>query len=266
MALTRKWIPSPHYSSRGGTAVRLLVIHTAEGALTIESLGSWFQNPSANVSSQTGIDDKPNTVGEFVTRSNKAWTQGNCNPYCVSTELCAFAKWPLAEWDKHPVMLENCAKWLAEESAALGIPLVRLNQSQALGGGKGVCMHVDLGSTGGGHWDCGTGFPIDRVISMAGGQSAPTPPAQAPSAPAGGPAPPLHVDYFGPAYGHNHTCPDVAIWQQRMSDRGWSIDIDQIYGEGSESVCREFQAEKGLAVDGMVGPQTWGAAWTAPVT
>ena len=41
--LKRVWIPSPNYSSRGGAGVRLIVIHTAEGARTIESLGSYFQ-------------------------------------------------------------------------------------------------------------------------------------------------------------------------------------------------------------------------------
>ena len=30
--------------------------------------------------------------------------------------------------------------------------------------------------------------------------------------------------------------------------------MDQIYGPASESVCRQFQSEKGLGVDGLVGP------------
>jgi hypothetical protein len=175
MALKRIAIPSPFVSSRGGTRVRLIVLHTAEGARTIESLGSWFQNPTANVSSHTGADDKPNTVGEYVQRQNNAWTQGNANPYSVSIELCAFAKWTPAEWAQHPNMLANCAAWIAEEAAALGIPIVRASAQQAQSGGTGVCQHVDLGAAGGGHWDCGGGFPMDQVISMAKGGSASIP-------------------------------------------------------------------------------------------
>jgi hypothetical protein len=115
-------------------------------------------------------------VGEYVTRTNKAWTQGNANPYSVAVELCAFAEWDPAEWHRHPVMLENCAAWIAEEAAAFGIPLVRLTAAQAQGGGKGVCQHVDLGASGGGHWDCGPGFPIDEVLAMAaGGRPEPEP-------------------------------------------------------------------------------------------
>ncbi len=49
----------------------------------------------------------------------------------------------------------------------------------------------------------------------------------------------------------------VKEWQQRMHDRGWSIDVDGLYGSQSERIARQFQQEKGLAVDGIVGPQTW---------
>jgi hypothetical protein len=169
MALKRVWIPSPHYSSRGGSDVRLIVIHTAEGATTIESLGGWFQNPGAACSSHVGADDKADTVGEYVSRPNKAWTQSNYNPVAVSMELCGFASWSTAEWDRHPNMLDNCAQWVAEEAAHFGIPITRLNASQAQGSGRGVCQHVDLGAGGGGHWDCGDGFPMDRVLDMARG-------------------------------------------------------------------------------------------------
>ncbi|TDB90948.1 peptidoglycan-binding protein [Actinomadura sp. KC216] len=55
-------------------------------------------------------------------------------------------------------------------------------------------------------------------------------------------------------------------WQQRMKDRGWDIAVDGWYGPASKTVCRRFQAEKGLSVDGIVGPNTWRATWESPVT
>lgn len=168
MALKRVWIPSPNYSSRGGSGVRLIVLHTAEGARTIESLGGFFQG-DVGASSHVGADDKANTIGEYVKRSNKAWTQSNYNSMAVSVELCAFASWSTDEWYKHPNMLENCAKWIAEEAKYYGLPITKLNASQAQGSGRGVCQHVDLGSGGGGHWDCGSGFPMDYVLTMAAG-------------------------------------------------------------------------------------------------
>jgi peptidoglycan hydrolase-like protein with peptidoglycan-binding domain len=51
-----------------------------------------------------------------------------------------------------------------------------------------------------------------------------------------------------------------------MHERGWKIDVDGAYGPGSERVCRDFQEEEKLEVDGAVGPKTWEATWAAPVT
>ena len=263
MALRRVSIPSPNYSSRGGSSVRLIVIHTAEGAKTYQSLGNYFASSSSGVSSHTGIDDTPNECGEYVRADYKAWTASNANPVAIQTELCAFANWSTDEWHRHPNMLLNCATWIAEEAARFGIPIVALNASQAQGGGRGVCQHADLGSWGGGHWDCGSGFPMNEVIGMAGGTPG-TPAAPQPPGPstAPGAVPPfpgtLLVNYIE---GHG-----TATWQQQMAARGWNIGVDDAYGSQSENVCRQFQAEKGLGVDGVVGPITWDAAWTAPVT
>jgi hypothetical protein len=151
------------------------VLHTAEGAGSYQSLGSFFSDPTSGVSSHAGIDDTLNTIGVYVRRADKAWTAANANPYAVQAELCGFASWTPDDWWAHPIMLENTAKWIAEESAAFGIPITRLSPSAAQNGGWGVCQHVDLGSWGGNHWDCGPNFPMDQVIALAQGIDTPTP-------------------------------------------------------------------------------------------
>jgi hypothetical protein len=280
MTLKRVAIPSPNYSSRGGATVRLIVLHTSEGATSYTSLGSYFANPSSEVSSHVGIDDTVNTVGEYVPRSGKAWTAANANPVAVQAELCtpsgAAMGWSASDWSQHQQMLNNTAQWIAEEAGAFGIPIVGLTAQQAQSGGRGVCQHADLGDWGGGHTDCGPAFPMAQVLSMAGGSTpspAPSPPQPAPS---GGPPfpypasdylgqpssdPACHSGYYG---GVDQT--NVATWQRQMAARGWDLTADGMYGPGSQSVCQQFQAEKGLGVDGLVGPQTWAAAWTAPVS
>lgn len=179
MAIKRKWMPSPCYHSRGGIKPYKVVLHTAEGATTIESLGNFFANGSNQVSSQTGADDKKDIIGEYVSRGNAAWTQANYNEEAVSMELCGFASWSRDNWlNNHGNMLHNAARWVAEECAHYGIPIVALNNSQASGSGRGVCQHVNLGSGGGNHSDCGSGFPMDKVIEWAkggGGSSQPQP-------------------------------------------------------------------------------------------
>jgi hypothetical protein len=277
MALNRVAIPSPNYSSRGGAGVRLLVLHTAEGSRTYQSLGNYFASSSSGVSSHAGIDDTLGTIGVYVKRGDKAWTASNANPVACQAEICAFAAWDSAEWHRHPNMLSNVASWLREESAAFGIPLTKLNAQQAQSNGRGVCQHIDLGSWGGGHVDCGSGFPMDEVIAMAGGQPAPSP-GPTPTPPPAGKAPPFpypaghylgrpdpspycHSGHYGGVDSTN-----VRTWQQQMAHRGWAISVDGDFGDQSYSVARSFQSEKGLTVDGLVGSQTWATSWTAPVT
>jgi len=179
VTLKRVAIPSPNYSSRGGATVTTICLHTAEGARTYQDLGAWFANPSSQVSSHVGVDDTLNTVGEYVPRSGKAWTAANANPWCIQAELCAFAAWTPADWNAHPTMLANTAAWVAEEAAYFSIPITKLNASDAQNPNvRGVCQHVDLGSMGGGHWDCGSNFPIDHVLDMARGGSQPPPPQE----------------------------------------------------------------------------------------
>ncbi|MDR3031922.1 MAG: N-acetylmuramoyl-L-alanine amidase [Kitasatospora sp.] len=178
MALTRAWRASPNYSSRGGARVRLIVIHSSEGAQTWQSLGNYFASRASQVSSHTGIDNAAgNTIGEYVKPASKAWTAGNANPVAIQTELCtpsgASARWNDAEWRRHGNMLRKCAAWVAEEAKRYGIPITKLTAAQAQGSGRGVVQHKDLGTWGGGHVDCGPGFPMDYVLQLARGGTQP---------------------------------------------------------------------------------------------
>lgn len=55
--------------------------------------------------------------------------------------------------------------------------------------------------------------------------------------------------------------PAVAQWQAQMQQRGWTIEVDGLFGPQSDRIVRQFQLEKGLIVDGIVGPETWRVAF-----
>lgn len=62
------------------------------------------------------------------------------------------------------------------------------------------------------------------------------------------------------------TGPTVRAVQARLRARGWPIANDGIYGPATTNLVRRFQSQQHLTVDGIVGPVTWRALWTAPVT
>lgn len=55
-------------------------------------------------------------------------------------------------------------------------------------------------------------------------------------------------------------------FQAKLKARGWHIEVDGSFGPDTEHIVRQFQHEKHLSVDGVVGPHTWSAIWNAPTT
>jgi hypothetical protein len=172
MTLTRVWTPSGNYSS-GGTK-RLIVLHTMEGftgANGAYDCAKYFQG-NVGASSQVCIDNNRGKIWECVTRNNASWTQCNFNSVAVSAEQSGYASWSRDYWlANRENELRNTAEWVAEEAAKFGIPLRILTASEAQGGGKGICQHMNLGSSGCAHSDCGPNYPIDKVLEWAKGGS-----------------------------------------------------------------------------------------------
>lgn len=93
----------------------------------------------------------------------------------------------------------------------------------------------------------------------------PTPVAPAFPLPAG--------SYFGPRSGpkesvsgyYSHSA-DLATWQKQMAHRGWHVTVTGHFDGDTPGVVHAFQLEKFRTADDELGPNTWKAAWNAPVT
>jgi hypothetical protein len=86
-----------------------------------------------------------------------------------------------------------------------------------------------------------------------------TPPAPPPAPP----TPTIPVPYPGRflKYPPITSGPDVATWQAKMVERGFTLDVDGKYGPKSRAAAIEFQKQQGLTADGIVGPLTWAATF-----
>jgi peptidoglycan hydrolase-like protein with peptidoglycan-binding domain len=55
----------------------------------------------------------------------------------------------------------------------------------------------------------------------------------------------------------------VKFLQERLSLMGYSLVIDGEFGAKTEAAVKQFQKDRGLTVDGIVGPKTWTAMFTS---
>jgi len=159
--------PSPNYSSRNGTTVTGVVIHTAEGATDANALGAYFAQSSVQASSHVGIDDTKTVA--YVEPVFEAWTLRNGNPWTDNAEMCGFAEWTRDQWLAHPGILSQAAQWVADRCHARNVPPVRLTPADiAAGRRSGYFAHWDYTqATGDGtHWDVGTSFPWDTFAGL----------------------------------------------------------------------------------------------------
>ena len=78
------WVTSPNYSSRSGTTITHIVIHTTQGSYS--GAISWFQNPSSQVSAHYVLRSSDGQVTQMVREADKAWHVGSENSYTIGIE------------------------------------------------------------------------------------------------------------------------------------------------------------------------------------
>lgn len=253
----------PISCNTGGTLSpnRGLILHHAVGN---GSLFAVFNNPARQASTHFWVAQS-GAIEQYVDTGVVAWGNGNSQAnaqYCsVETEGCGSPPHadPMSE-----AMVAALGRLYAEGARVHGWA----NALAGAVGQPGFGFHRMASATA-----CPCDVRLNRrqeILNRAfGGAPAPAPPAPSPAPPAPSPggAPP----FPGRILRRGVKGADVAQYQARMIARGWGALVaaggaDGDFGPTTESVTRQFQAEKRLAVDGEVGPQTWAAAWTAPVT
>lgn len=191
--------------------------------------------------------------GKGIGTAANGTNYGNANYYAI------YAMWGQGDGDVPEAMLDGIAK---------GVALCK-----SWGAGNTVTTHNALFGT-----EC-PGPELTRLVKSGRFSNGTRPatgrkPASKPKATRDAPKFPLPKGhYFGPKAGptasvsgyYSHRA-DLKRWQARMHERGWNIVPDGLYGPSTAKVTRQFQAEKQLGVDGLIGPATWAAAWQSPVT
>lgn len=159
--------PSPFRSSRASWPPRLIVIHATEshnrpGNADLAAIGSWFQNPSAQVSAHVCTDADGHSA-RYVRDRDKAWHCGGYNSLSLGIEQ--IGNHAQGKWDGKE--LHETARWVARWSMLYHIPIKRGSVRNGSVLQSGVVTHQQLGSLGGNHDDPGPHYPMAEMLAMA---------------------------------------------------------------------------------------------------
>lgn len=117
------WNPAAtcNFSSRAGTAISAITIHTVQGSYT--GCISWFQNCSAGVSAHYVIRSVDGQVTQMVNEADKAWHVGTENPYTIGYEHEGYVSDP--SW--YTIEMYNSSADLSRDvvNSGYGIPAPR---------------------------------------------------------------------------------------------------------------------------------------------
>ncbi|MFD9948778.1 N-acetylmuramoyl-L-alanine amidase [Nonomuraea sp. NPDC059023] len=262
-------IESPNKYKGRRSRIRLIVIHTMETGETgnvAENVAAYFARRATKASAHVCVDN--NSEIRCVADSDTAWAAPGCNDDGLQMELAGRAGQNNSQWaDPYSVaLLHRAAKIAAAWTKKYNIPIRRLTHAELRAGKAGFIGHIDASKVykRSDHWDPGPHFPWEQFLQLVrsyrDGSGDPTPTNPIPKPGTGNPAWPGRMLHYNPRQpmmtGH-----DVETWQKRLMALRYTITVDGKFGPMSSAATKVFQRDKRLEVDGVVGPDTWGAAW-----
>jgi N-acetyl-anhydromuramyl-L-alanine amidase AmpD len=131
------WNPaaSCNYSSRNGTLVSAVTIHTVQG--TYAGCISWFQNCNAGVSAHYVLRSSDGQVTQMVSEAQKAWHVGSENPYTIGLEHEGYIN--TASWYTN-AMYQGSANLVRDIcNSGYGINPLRTYYGPGCSGGSSTC-------------------------------------------------------------------------------------------------------------------------------
>jgi N-acetyl-anhydromuramyl-L-alanine amidase AmpD len=125
-----------NYSSRSGTAISAVTIHTVQG--TYAGCISWFQNCAASVSAHYVLRSSDGQVTQMVLESSKAWHVGSENPYTIGLEHEGYIS--TASWYTNAMYTSSAAVVRDICNSGYGINPLRTYYGPGCSGGYSSCL------------------------------------------------------------------------------------------------------------------------------
>lgn len=269
---------SPNHSGRRVYPITRISIHCVVGQCTIESLGNIFKNSSIEASSNYGID-KDGKIGLFVDEANRSWCTSSYDndQRAITIEVASDTYDPYRVRD---AAYNSLVKLVADIARRNGKKKVlwfgdrekTLNYSPA---SDEIVLTVH-------RWFANKSCPGDYLYNLhtqiakeataliAGSGSISSPSSSSGSTNQNGSSTggtntvTLTFDYLAQS-GYTSSGEQVKTLQRLLNSlscrglNGGSLAVDGLFGANTDHAVKVFQKAKGLAVDGIVGKDTWKA-------
>lgn len=269
----REFMISPNRYEGRTAPIRVIVVHTGEtpeSSSAAEGMADWFSRVSTRASAHVCVDTDSEV--RCVDDEDTAWAAPGANADGLQVEFAGRAGQTSGDWSDvaSQQILERGAQRVAAWCIKWHIPARWLSDAElADGKTRGLTTHAQVSRVfkRSDHTDPGKSFPDvafrARVTAIIGARTADpvTPPRITRAAR-------VTVPAFGGTTRRGSKGPTVQKVQAQLKARGWKIVVDGDFGKNTDDIVRAFQLEKlgARAVDGVVGPNTWRALWTAKVT
>ncbi|MFR9675376.1 N-acetylmuramoyl-L-alanine amidase [Streptomyces sp. TR06-5] len=232
-----QWVPADpsNYADGRSSSITHVVVHVTQGSYA--GTINWFQNPDADVSAHYVVRSSDGQVTQMVRDADTAWHARSGNPYSIGIEHEGYVDDPTWFTD---AMYRASAALTEHLCDTYGIPKDRTH----------IVGHSEVPNND--HTDPGPYWDWDYYMQLVGGST------QAP--------PQLNFASYSTLQQGSQGA-QVEAAQYLLNQNGFDAGaVDGVFGSGTEAAVSDFQADRGLQADGVVGSRTWTALLSAGTT
>lgn len=239
---------SPNCTKPRNNSINKITIHMVAGNASVETLGEIFAPKSRQASSNYGIGSD-GRVGMYVDEANRSWCSGSRDNdhQAITIEVANDSGAP--EWHVSDKAMSKLIKLCVDICKRNGIK--KLNFTGDKNGNLTMHKYFQDTSCPGQYLE--SKFPyIAEEVNKALGV------ADEPKLTEKENKKTVNIDLLVLRKGENRGNEQIKTLQRLLKQLGYyKKNIDGSFGGGTLDAVEEFQAERGLEVDGVVGKATW---------
>lgn len=241
---------SPNCTKPRNNSIKKITIHMVAGNCTVETLGYIFEKKSRKASSNYGIGSD-GRVGMYVEEANRSWCSGSRDNdhQAITIEVANDSGAP--EWHVSDKAMKKLIELCVDICKRNGIE--KLNFTGDKNGNLTMHKYFQDTSCPGQYLESKFPYIANEVNKALGVADQPTEkPTEKESAKT------VNIDLLVLRKGENRGNEQIKTLQRLLKQLGYyKGSIDGSFGGGTKDAVEEFQAQRGLEVDGVVGRATW---------